>query len=116
MKGQMVENLLYNELLYNNYHVNVGTFDMFSKNEHNITTRTQMEIDFIAERGNKKLYIQACSDISEKETRQREIKPFLALNDSIQKILVVNKPLEEKDNNNGFIIIELVDFLLKLIK
>ena len=42
----------------------------------------------------KKYYMQVCNDITNLETRTRELRPFIALNDSILKILVVNKPLE----------------------
>ena len=64
----------------------------------------------------KKYYIQVCNDITNLETRTRELRPFIALNDSILKILVVNKPLEETMDKNGFIIIGIADFLLRFIK
>ena len=64
----------------------------------------------------KKYYMQVCNDITNLETRTRELRHFIALNDSILKILVVNKPLEETVDKNGFIIIDIVDFLLRFIK
>ena len=41
---------------------------------------------------------------------------FIALNDSFQKIIVINRPLEESLDNNGFVIIGIADFLLRFIK
>ena len=70
----------------------------------------------MARRGIKKYYIQVANDISNAETKTRELKPFLALNDSIQKIIVINKPLEETIDLNGFTIIGVSDFLLRFIK
>ena len=64
----------------------------------------------------KKYYIQVFNDITNLEARTRELRPFIALNDSILEILVVNKPLEETMDKNGFIIIGIADFLLRFIK
>ena len=115
-EGQMLENMVYNELLYNGYTVNVGTFEKYEKNKNGESVRKTYEIDFVAQRGIKKYYIQVANDISNAETKAREIKPFLALKDSIQKIIVINKPLEESLDLNGFTVIGVADFLLRFIK
>ena len=115
-EGQMLENMVYNELLYNGYTVNVGTFEKYEKNKNGESVRKTYEIDFVAQRGIKKYYIQVANDISNAETKAREIKPFLALKDSIQKLIVINKPLEESLDLNGFTVIGVADFLLRFIK
>lgn len=115
-EGQMLENMVYNELLYNGYTVNVGTFEKYEKNKNGESVRKTYEIDFVAQRGIKKYYIQVANDISNAETKKRELKPFFALKDSIQKIIVINKPLEESLDLNGFTVIGIVDFLLRFIK
>ncbi|MDC8913623.1 ATP-binding protein [Metamycoplasma hyosynoviae] len=115
-EGQMLENLIYNELIYNGYTVNIGTFGKKEKNEAGKSISKIYEIDFIATKGPKKYYIQVSNDISNPEIKARELKPFLAHKDHIQKILVINKTLEETTDNNGFTIIGVSDFLLKFIK
>lgn len=115
-EGQMLENMVYNELLYNGYTVNVGTFEKYEKNKNGKSVRKTYEIDFVAQRGIKKYYIQVANDISNAETKARELKPFFALKDSIQKIIVINKPLEESLDLNGFTVIGIADFLLRFIK
>ena len=115
-EGQMLENMVYNELLYNGYTVNVGTFEKYEKNKNGESVRKTYEIDFVAQRGIKKYYIQVTNDISNAETKARELKPFFALKDSIQKIIVINKPLEESLDLNGFTVIGIADFLLRFIK
>jgi len=57
-----------------------------------------------------------CSDISDVETKNREIRPYIGLNDQIQKIIVINKPLKETRDQNDFTIIGICDFLLRFIK
>jgi len=115
-EGQMLENMVYNELVYNGFSVNVGTFEKVEKDKSGKSVKKAFEIDFVAKRGYKKYYIQVSSDISSEETRAREIKPYIALNDQIQKILVINKPIEETVDSNGFTIIGIADFLLRFIK
>ena len=115
-EGQMLENMIYNELIYNGYTVNVGTFEKIEKNKIGKSIRKTYEIDVVAQKGIKKYYIQVASDISNADTKAREVKPFLALNDSIQKVIVINKPLEESLDLNGFTVIGVADFLLRFIK
>ena len=115
-EGQMLENIIYNELIYNGYSVNVGTFDKIEKDENGSSVRRGYEIDFLARKDNRYYYIQVCSDISNVETKNKEIKPYIGLNDQIQKIIVINKPLKETRDQNGFTIIGVCDFLLRFIK
>lgn len=115
-EGQMLENMIYNELLYNGYTVNVGTFERVEKNSLGKNIKVNYEIDFVAKKGIKQFYIQVAADISSAETRKREIKPYIALNDQIKKVIVINKPIDEALDENGFTIIGIADFLLRFIK
>ena len=115
-EGQMLENVVYNELVYNGYSVNVGTYDKIEKNKNRESIRKTYEIDFLATKGNRMYYIQVASDISSEETKNRELKAYISLNDQIQKIIVINKPINEMRDLNGFTIIGLSDFLLRFIK
>lgn len=114
--GQMLESVVYNELIYNGYSVNVGTYDKVEKNKNHESIRKSYEIDFFAMKGNRKYYIQVADHISDEETRNSELKPYLALNDQIQKIIVINKPIDEMMDTHGFIIIGVYDFLMRFIK
>jgi len=115
-EGQMLENVVYNELIYNGYSVSVGTYDKVEKNKNNESIRRTYEIDFLATKGTRMYYIQVASDISNEETRNRELKPYISLNDQIQKIIVINRPINETRDINGFTVIGIVDFLLRFIK
>ena len=115
-EGQMLENLVYNELIYNGYTVNVGVYDKVEKNKNGVSVKKSYEIDFLATKNNRMYYIQVANDISDEETKNREIKPYISLKDQIQKIIVVNKSLGEMKDSNGFTIIGITDFLLRFIK
>ena len=73
-------------------------------------------MDFYATKGLRSLYIQVTADISNAETREREIRPYFKLNDQVLKLLVVNKPIKETMDENGFTIIGIADFLIRYIK
>ena len=115
-EGQMLENVVYNELIYNGYTVNVGTFDTIEKNKQGNSIRNTNEVDFYARKGNRQFYIQVTSDISNAETKTREFRPYLMLNDQVKKIVVINKPITECLDENGFTVIGITDFLLRFIK
>ena len=114
-EGQILENIVFNELIYHGYTVNVGSFDTIEKNKDSKSVRKTNEIDFYAVKGNRSYYIQVSADISSEETKAREIRPFALLNDQVQKIIVVNKPIKETRDNKGYTIIGISDFLLRFI-
>lgn len=114
-EGQMLENIVYNELIYNDYSVSVGTFDSIEKNQNGQSIRKTNEVDFYAVKGNRQYYIQVCTDISDGKTREREVRPYILLNDQIQKIIVINKPINECRDEDGFTIIGAGDFMLRFI-
>lgn len=115
-EGQIIENIVYNELIYNGYNVNIGTYEKIEKNSDGKNIRKTLEIDFFAVKNQRMYYIQVSADISDTKTKIREQKPYLSLNDQIRKIIVINKPVAETRDELGFTVIGLADFLLRFIK
>ena len=115
-EGQIIENIVYNELIYNGYNVNIGTYEKIEKNSDGKNIRKTLEIDFFAVKNQRMYYIQVSADISDTKTKIREQKPYLSLHDQIQKIIVINKPVAETRDELGFTVIGLADFLLRFIK
>ena len=114
--GHMLENIIYNELLYNGYTVNVGTYERVERNKENKLVKKNYEIDFLVRKGNKIFYVQVADDISKPETLDREKRPYKYLKDPIQKVLVVNKPFKEMRDSEGYILIGISDFLLNFLQ
>ena len=113
-EGHLLETIVLNELMYNGYNVNVGSFDSVEKDKNGKSVRKNYEIDFMAVKGNMRMYLQIADNISESKTKNRETRPFLLLNDQIKKVIVINRPVKESLDENGFTIIGVVDFLLSL--
>ncbi len=113
--GHGLENVIYNELLFRGFTINVGALNYFDKDENGKTIRKTGEIDFFASRDNEKYYIQVALNIDDAETRQREIKPYRILNDQVRKIVVIKNNIDECVDENGFTIIGACDFMLRFI-
>ena len=112
----MLENIVYNELVYQGFLVNVGTFDSIEKNKEGKSVRKTNEVDFYVRNGLRYYDIQVTADISNAVTRQRELRPYFLLNDQVEKVLVVNKPIKQGRDEHGFTIIGITDFLLRFIR
>ena len=113
-EGQILETIVYNELIYQGYSVNVGTFDAVEKDENGKSVRKKYEVDFMATKGNEVLYLQITDNITNAETKAREIRPFLLLNDQIKKVIVINRPTKAMKEEHGFTVVGITDFLLGL--
>lgn len=115
-EGKVIENIVYNELVYHGYNVNVGTFDSYAKDNNKKTIRVNNELDFYATKGSDAFYFQICADVSDIKTKEREIKPFTKINDGVRKVLVINRMIPQMVDENNYTIIGLVDFLLEFLK
>lgn len=104
---RMLENCVYNELLYRGYNINVGVIEV---RENNI--RKQLEVDFIATKINKKYYIQVTLSLENEIKRDLEKKSLLKIKDSFKKVIIVYEYINPYYDENGFLIISIFDFLL----
>ena len=80
------ENIVYNELLYMGYHLQV-----YHDGSH--------EIDFVAVKGNKQYFIQAAYSVAEEKAYEREFGAFAKLDNTHQKIVITNDDLDYSTSN-----------------
>ena len=96
--GHVLENIVYLELLRRGYDVAIGKID-------------NLEIDFIAQKADEKLYIQVTDDMSISSVTQRELAPLKKVKDNYPKIvLALNLGLET--NYDGIKILNVIDWLV----
>ena len=103
----IMENVIYNELRFRRYKVDVG---IVNTRENDV--RKQLEVDFVANCGNQRYYIQSAYDIADSEKMVQETQPLDHIDDSFKKIVVVNRNIVPKRNDKGYLFISLSDFLL----
>ena len=110
----IMENIVYNELRYRGYEVDVGIVES-REYENGKEIKKSYEIDFIATLGSKKYYIQSAYDIPNEEKWVQETRSFDKTNDSFKKIVLVRNPVVPHHNEKGYVIIGLLDFLTNKI-
>ena len=111
--GQVLENIIFNELLYHGYQVSIGCFDTVEKKDGG-SVRQSYEVDFYAQRPDGDLYVQACYSIGDANTKAREKRPFDLLRDSRRKVIVVADPIPPMKTEEGYEVLNVADFLLGL--
>lgn len=75
--------------------------------------RKQLEVDFVANQRDRRYYIQSAFEIRTPEKMMQEQNSFLHIDDSFKKIMVVKDSVIPWHNEKGFLIVGLIDFLLK---
>lgn len=108
----IMENILYNELRYRGYQVDVGIVEVRERNADGKEKRCQLEIDFIATLGSKKYYIQSAYAISDHAKYAQETASFDKTMDSFKKIVIVEKSMKPRRDEKGYVMMGVKEFLL----
>lgn len=111
----IMENVIYNELRMQGFTVDVGVVESREMREGK-SEYIQYEIDFIANNGIDKYYIQSAFALDSDEKRQQELKSLLKVADSFRKIVIVGNDIAEYTDNNGIRFMGLFQFLLSGMK
>ena len=102
-ENHIMENIIYIELKRRGFNVDIGVVEVRNKNG-----RKRYEINFIANKGNNKFYIQFGFNNNKKEL---EI-PFLKVKDFFKKIIIVKDNIKRWRDDKGIVIMGVIDFLL----
>ena len=111
----IMENVIYNELRMQGFTVDVGVVESREMREGK-SEYIQYEIDFIANNGIDKYYIQSAFALDSDEKRQQELKSLLKVADNFRKIVIVGNDIAEYTDNNGIRFMGLFQFLLSGLK
>ena len=111
-ENHIMENIIYNELRYRDYSVDVGIVEYNYKNAERKSVRSQLEIDFVASNGSDKLYIQSALSVSDEEKRMQEVNSLKRVNDSFRKIVVIKDNIIPWYDDDGIYYIGIEKFLL----
>lgn len=109
----IMENIVYNELRSRGYSVDVGVVEKRGLNWEGKQTRTYLEIDFIANLGSRRYYIQSAFSMPTEEKRMQEKASLVNVNDSFKKIILVKDVMNVTRDEDGITTMSIYDFLLK---
>ena len=103
----IMENIIFNELLYRGYNVDVGVVEIRDGN-----SKKQVEVDFVCNQFNKRYYIQSALSLPTREKTIQEERPLMNISDNFKKIIVVKDNIKSWISEEGILIIGLKEFLL----
>lgn len=110
-ESHIIENIIYNELRTRGYHVDVGMVEEHTMDRNNKTVRKQYEVDFVANHGNRRYYIQSALAMPDEAKVRQETASLIRIDDSFKKIIVVKDGIMPKRDENGIVTIGIMDFL-----
>ena len=99
----IMENIIYNELKIRGFNVDIGVVE---------DNRKQLEVDFIANLGNKRYYIQSAYRLPDAEKIQTEQRPLMKINDGYRKIVVTGEKIPTVTDEHGIVTMNIYEFLL----
>ncbi len=108
----LMENIIYNELKIRGYKVDVGVVTKRTLTEEGNKDKKQLEVDFIANLGSKRYYIQSALSIPTEEKNIQEKASLININDSFKKIILVKDIIKVKRDKDGIVTMNIYDFLL----
>ena len=107
-----MENIIYNELRHRKFNVDIGQVSVNEKNASGTYSRKQLEVDFVANKGSKRYYIQSAYLIPDEEKREQEMRSLLKIGDSFKKIVITSHAPAPLYDDHGILTMSIYDFLL----
>ena len=111
-ENHIMENILYNELRIRDFDVDVGIVTLNARDESGKNKRIRHEVDFVANKGSQRYYIQSAFAIPDEDKRKQETAWLNGIGDSFRKIVVVRENIVPWHDNNGILYVSIEDFLL----
>ena len=110
-ENHIMENVIFNELKVRGYSVDVGVVESKETIDGKRKLK-QLEIDFVANKGSKKYYIQSAYEMPTEEKLRQEKRSLIKVGDSFKKIVVVKENIRPQLDEEGIVTMGLINFLL----
>ena len=111
-----MENVIYNELRRLHYSVDGGRVETFKQNKDVKSVRSNLEIDFVVNRHDERLYIQSAYALPDKEKTEQEQASLMQVNDNFHKVIIVGDRYHSNYNEDGILLLNIYDFLLGKVR
>lgn len=110
----IMENIIYNEMRMRGWLVDVGNVFNRVRNADGQQLRITLEVDFVCNKGSKRIYIQSAWKMPNAEKLEQEKRSLKLVDDSFRKMIVVGEHTKSWSDEDGIQIISIYDFLLDL--
>lgn len=112
-ENHIMENIIYNELVVREFDIDVGCVEYNHRDAEGKKIRSQLEIDFVANKGSRRYYIQSALTVADEEKRAQEVNSLNRVADSYKKIVVVKDGIVPWHDEKGILYIGIEQFLLE---
>ena len=110
-ENHLMENIIYNELRLRGFSVDVGCVEKQARQDGKVI-RKNLEVDFVANLGSRRCYLQSAWRIPDSEKERQEKAPLIEVPDSFKKILLVRDTVKPTYDQHGILTMSVLDFLL----
>lgn len=114
-ENHIMENILFNELKARGFSIDVGVVPIRWKDETGKMRLSQLEVDFVLNKGERRYYIQSALTVAEENKRQQEVNSLNRIDDSFTKLVIIKDDILPWTDERGVKYINVEDFLLKEI-
>jgi predicted AAA+ superfamily ATPase len=111
-ENHIMENVVFNELAVREFDIDVGVVEYNHRDETGKKLRSQLEVDFVANKGSSRYYIQSALSIDDEAKKQQEINSLKRIEDSFKKIVVVKDDIIPWHDEYGILYVGIEKFLL----
>jgi len=73
--------------------------------------RLQLEVDFVCNRNEERLYVQSAYALPDEEKVAQELRPLRLINDNFQKVVIVGSLIPTHKTEDGILMLNILDFL-----
>jgi predicted AAA+ superfamily ATPase len=109
--NHIMENVVYNELRKQGYSVDVGLVETIKRNAEGRNVRSKLEIDFVVNRHDERIYIQSAYALPDKEKVDQEQASLLKVPDGFKKMIIAGDRYRSNYNEEGILVMGIFDFL-----
>ncbi|MDR2712877.1 MAG: ATP-binding protein, partial [Clostridiales bacterium] len=111
-ENHIMENIIYNELAARAFDIDVGVVECNQRNKEGKSQRSQLEVDFIANKDSRRYYIQSALSLPHEEKRKQEVNSLYRIADSFKKIVIVKDDIIPWHDEKGVLYLGIEQFLL----
>ena len=110
-ENHLMENVIYNEMRYRGFLVDVGNVIIRIKNEKGEWQRVTLEVDFVCNLGSRRYYLQSAYRLPDEEKQKQEKRSLEQIKDSFKKIVIVGERMKLRRDDNGIVLMGMYEFL-----
>ena len=110
-ENHLMENVIYNEMRYRGFLVDVGNVYIRVKAENDKRQRVTLEVDFVCNLGSRRYYLQSAYKLPDEEKMQQEKRSLQQISDSFKKIVIVGERMKLRRDDQGIVLMGVYEFL-----